>query len=170
MKKPVQRPTSGFTLLEISLAVVIGFMMLSLALPSMRGLFAEQRLRERMQQVEEFVRKAETLARDSRKEVRLVWEKEGIRMVRLDPSAEELFTQEAVAGGVSSEFFALDKEEGLSLVRVAARDTEPVWEWCFWPAGVREPAELYYYGPTGRWALRFGPLIPDPQELSVEPF
>jgi Tfp pilus assembly protein FimT len=35
----------AFTLLEISLAVVIGLMMLSLALPSMSGLFAEQRLR-----------------------------------------------------------------------------------------------------------------------------
>ena len=160
----------GFTLLEISLAVVIGFMMLSLALPSMRGLFAEQRLRDRMQQFEEFVRKAEALARDSRKEVRLVWEKEGVRMVRLDPSAEEMFAQESVPGALLGELFTFSEEEGISLVRVAARDAEPAWEWCFWPAGVREPAEVYYYGPTGRWALRFGPLVPDPQELSVEPF
>ncbi|RFC43153.1 MAG: Tfp pilus assembly protein FimT, partial [Verrucomicrobia bacterium] len=48
MKKGGSR-IGGFTLLEISLAVVIGLMMLSLALPSMRGLFAEQRLRERME-------------------------------------------------------------------------------------------------------------------------
>ena len=151
----------GFTLLEISLVVVIGFMMLSLAMPSMRGLFAEQRLREKMHQFEEFVRRADALARDSRKEVRLIWEKEGVRMVRKDPAPED---------ELGVEFFALNKEEGISLVRVAARDREPLWEWCFWPAGVREPAELYYYGPTGRWALRFGPLVPDPEELRVEPF
>ena len=37
------------------MAVAIGLLMLSLAMPSLRGLFAEDRLRDRMRQFDEFV-------------------------------------------------------------------------------------------------------------------
>jgi hypothetical protein len=173
MKKRAFHGSRGFTLLEISLVVVIGFMMLSLATPTIRGLFAEQRLRDRMHQFEEFVHKAGALAKSSRGEVRLIWEKEGIRMVTEGrPEEASLLTNgEAPMEDVSAgEFFAVGKDEGLSLVRVAARDREPLAEWSFWPAGVREPVEIYYSGTGGRWALRFNALVPDPQELSVETY
>ena len=173
MKKRAFNGSRGFTLLEISLVVVIGFMMLSLATPTIRGLFAEQRLRDRMHQFEEFVHRAGALAKSSRGEVRLIWEKEGIRMVTegLPGEASLLGNGEASEAEASDgEFFAVDKNEGLSLVRVAARDREPLAEWSFWPAGVREPVEIYYNGNGGRWALRFNALVPDPQELSVETY
>lgn len=173
MKKRAHNGNRGFTLLEISLVVVIGFMMLGLATPTIRGLFAEQHLRERMHQFEEFVHRAGALAKTSRAEVRLIWEKEGVRMVTENPPLEENLLSSgegAPAETAAGEFFALDKHEDLSLVRVAARDREPLAEWSFWPAGVREPVEIYYSGTGGRWALRFNALIPDPQELSVETF
>jgi Tfp pilus assembly protein FimT len=173
MKKYLHNRESAFTLLEISLVVVIGFMMLSLATPSIRGLFAEQQLRDRMHQFEEFVYRAGVLARTTRAEVRLIWEKEGVRMVTESPQTDEnLLSSGDAASSIPAggELFALQKEEGLSLVRVAAWEREPLLEWSFWPAGVREPAEIYYSGPTGRWALRFRALVPDPEELSVEPF
>jgi hypothetical protein len=165
----------GFTLLEISLVVVIGFMMLSLATPTIRGLFAEQRLRDRRHQFEEFVHRAGALAKSTRGEVRLIWEKEGVRMATeavpaeggLLPLGEAAAEGELAAGG---EFFALDKEEGLALVRIAARDRDPLAEWSFWPAGVREPVEVYYSGASGRWALRFNALVPDPEEMSLEAY
>jgi hypothetical protein len=176
MKKRVFSGCGGFTLLEISLVVVIGFMMLSLATPTIRGLFAEQRLRERMHQFEEFVHRAGALAQSTRGEVRLIWEKEGVRMVTEAPPVEE--QSQLLAGDVlppaegatEGEFFAVDKEEGLSVVRIAARDREPLAEWSFWPAGVREPVEIYYTGTSGRWALRFNALVPDPEEISVEAY
>ena len=173
MKKRAFNASRGFTLLEISLVVVIGFMMLSLATPTIRGLFAEQRVRDRMHQFEEFVHRAGALAKSTRGEVRLIWEKEGIRMVTEGLPVEEslLGTGEAAALEASAgEFFSVDKNEALSLVRVAARDREPLAEWSFWPAGVREPVEIYYSGTAGRWALRFNALVPDPQELSVETY
>jgi type II secretory pathway pseudopilin PulG len=173
MKRLTLQRDRGFTLLEISLVVVIGFMMLGLATPTIRGLFAEQRLRDRMHQFEEFVRRAGDLAKSTRGEVRLIWEKEGVRMVTEAPPAEEALTLDggsAQAGTSGGEFFTVDKDEGLSLVRVAARDLQPLAEWSFWPAGVREPAEIYYTGAAGRWALRFNALVPDPQELSVETY
>ena len=173
MKRPPFHSNRGFTLLEISLVVVIGFMMLGLATPTIRGLFAEQRLRDRMHQFEEFVRRAGELAKSTRGEVRLIWEKEGVRMVTEAPPAEEGLTLNGGAAPSETsggEFFSVDKEEGLFLVRVAARDLQPLAEWSFWPAGVREPAEIYYTGAAGRWALRFNALVPDPQELSVETY
>ena len=173
MKKRPFPDTPGFTLLEISLVVVIGFMMLSLATPTIRGLFAEQRVRDRMHQFEEFVHRAGALARSTKGEVRLIWEKEGVRMVTEAPPLDQglLGTDDAAAAPASAgEFFVVDKNEGLALVRLAARDRDPLAEWSFWPAGVREPVEIYFSGPAGRWALRFNALVPDPEELSVETY
>jgi type II secretory pathway pseudopilin PulG len=175
MKKRVLSDSGGFTLLEISLVVVIGFMMLTLATPTIRGLFAEQRLRDRMHQFEEFVHRAGVLAKSTRGEVRLIWEKGGVRMVTEVVQAEESPLLQGDAGGAGAaatggEFFPVDKEEGLSLVRLAARDRQPLAEWSFWPAGVREPVEIYFAGTTGRWALRFNALVPDPEEISVEAY
>jgi type II secretory pathway pseudopilin PulG len=152
----------GFTLLEISLAVVIGLMMLSLALPSMRGLFAEQRLRERMEEFERFVGKAADLARTSKKEVRLRWESGGIRIV-----PEQELTGDNLPVSEGWDFFVLDKEETLLLTRTAARDQNPPAEWSFWPESVREPVELAYVGPGGAWELRFGALLAEPEVLGV---
>lgn len=154
---------SGFTLLEISLAVVIGLMMLSLALPSMKGLFGEQRLRERMELFEQFVGRAAALARETKKEVRLRWEKEGIRIV-----PEEELLPEGPNLGTEGDFFTFDKEEEFVLARTAARDTKPLAEWSFWKEGVREPVEVTYTGPGGSWALRFGALLSEPEVLLVK--
>ncbi len=155
--------TGGFTLLEISLAVVIGLMMLSLALPSMRGLFAEQRLRERMEEFEQFVGRAASLARQAKTEVRLSWESGGIRMV-----PEELPLDGSLGTDASTDFFAIGKDEEIFLARTAARDPKPLMEWSFWKEGVREPVEISYQGPGGSWALRFGPLLAEPDVLLVK--
>ena len=152
----------GFTLLEISLAVVIGLMMLSLAMPSMRGLFAEQRLRERMEQFNQFVGRATELARSSKMEVRLRWEEGGIRMV-----PEQDLNEDGSVREEGWDFFGLDKEESLVLARTVARDPKAFAEWSFWPEGIREPVELAYAGPGGSWELRFGALIAEPEVLGV---
>ena len=161
MKKGAMH-SAGFTLLEISLAVVIGLMMLSLALPSMRGLFAEQRLRERMEQFEEFVRRAADLARTSKMEVRLRWEAGGVRIV-----PEQDLQEEGAVRPEGWDFFTLDKEEVLELARTAARDPMALAEWSFWPEGICEPVELAYTGPGGSWELRFGALLAEPDVLGV---
>jgi prepilin-type N-terminal cleavage/methylation domain-containing protein len=161
MKSP-RCTRSGFTLLEISLAVVIGLMMLSLALPSMRGLFGEQRLRERMEQFEQFVGRASELARTTKMEVRLRWEAGGVRMV-----PEQELPEDGAPRDEGWDFFALEKDESLELARTAAREPNPAAEWSFWPEGVREPVELAYAGPGGAWELRFGALLAEPEVLGV---
>ena len=154
---------AGFTLLEISMVVVIGLMILGLAMPGMRGVFAEQRLRERMEQFEGFVARASTLARDTKREVRIRWEPEGLRIVtEADP------TEEGAALGVGEDFLSLEKEEVVLLKGVAARDLEPLSEWSFWKEGVREPVEVAYDGPVGSWQLRFGALVFEPDLLQLQ--
>jgi len=162
VKRRIFTTQRGFTLLEISLTVVIGLLMLSLAIPSLRGLFAEQRLRERMEMFEQFVGKAAALARSSRSEVRLRWEEGGVRLVQAEAPTDDL-TQPA-----AEELFAIAKDESLELVRTAARDSKPLMEWSFWREGVREPVEVLYSGPGGSWALRFGALLPEPDVLSLQ--
>jgi len=144
------------------MAVAIGMLMLSLAMPSLRGLFAEDRLRERMRQFDEFAGKAAELARTSHKEVRLCWEPEGVRMVQQEISPDDSANPQG--GG---EFFTFEKDEELILSRVSARDPKAAWEWSFWPEGVREPVEVFYKGPGGSWSERFGALVPEPDVLSI---
>jgi prepilin-type N-terminal cleavage/methylation domain-containing protein len=163
------RRESGFTLLEISMAVVIGLMMLSLALPSVSGVFSEQRLRERMGEFEGMALKAASMARKSNREVRL-------RLVKVGKDGGVGWWMGAMEGeqevedGVSGVVLELDREEKVQLNRLAARKgvVAPM-EWSFWPNGTREPVELSYEGPGGKWVLRFGALVPDPDVVLMRP-
>lgn len=159
---------SGFTLLEICMAVVIGLMMLSLALPSMRGLFGEQRLRERMRQFEEVVIKASALANRSNREVRLRWVKLERDRVGLWMGTVE--GGEEVEEGENGTVLEMDRDEKVQVRRLAAMKGVPAPpEWSFWPRSIREPVELSYVGPQGEWVLRFGALVPDPEVVFIRP-
>ena len=152
------RSVGGFTLLEMLAAVTIALMMIGLALPSMRGLLAEKRLRERMAEFEEVVRQAASLAKSSRQEVRIRWFKEGLGVVTENTRADE----------VPSIAFEFQKDEVLELRRVAARQGNPPPEWSFWPNGIREPVEVACSSPQGVWGLRFGPFVPDPDVIVMQ--
>lgn len=151
------------------MAVMIGLMMLTLALPSMRGLFGEQRLRDRMGEFEGVVLRAAALARSSGQEVRLRWvklekDKQGLWMGTSDGSVQE------EGGAENGVVLDIAKDEKIQLRRLAARKgVEAPAEWCFWPNGIREPVEVSYQGPAGEWSLRFGALLPDPEVLVMRP-
>ncbi len=163
----------GFTIIELMVAVMVGLMMLGLAVPSVRGVLEEQRLREKMASFEDVVRRAAAQAVSAKREVRLIWFEDGVRALTdwsAPKAGEELGlpqgeAQAEDAGGGESVFYAVGKGEWLSLVRVAAREERPLSEWSFWPSGIREPVEVYYEGPLGKWALRFSALVPDPETV-----
>lgn len=148
----------GFTLVEICMAIAIGMLMLSLAVPSLRGVFSEQRLRDRMGEFEEVVRRAAAAARESKQEMRIRWYKEGLA---IEPAESFEEAREPVLA------FEFGKEEQLELKRVAARADKPGAEWSFWPSGIREPVEVAYKSGLGVWALRFGPMTPDPDIIEM---
>ena len=166
----VRNRRAGFTIIELMVAVMVGLMMLGLAVPSMRGVFEEQRLREKLASFEDVVRRSAALASKSKKEVRLIWFKDGLRALtdwdqlqQPGPVGNEVPRWEQGAGGEESVFFAVGEDEALSLSRLAARSANPLSEWSFWPSGIREPVEIYYEGPLGKWGLRFSALVPDPE-------
>jgi hypothetical protein len=159
---------AGFTLLEICMAVAIGLMMLSLAMPSLRGVFGEQRLRERMGEFEAVVLKASVLANRSNREVRLRWMK--LERDRMGLWMGTMEGSEEVEGGDNGVVLEMDRDEKLQVRRLAARKEVPAPpEWSFWPRGLREPVELSYAGPLGEWVLRFGALVPEPEVVSIRP-
>jgi hypothetical protein len=182
---------AAFTLIEICLVVVIGVMILALAVPSLQGLMQQRGLQDKVDEFEKLVRDASALSVKTRLEVRLCWEEGGIRAV-VDPSGLTADPANApgvapgvagvapagggVAGTVDPEglpvsegpFLALGKDEFFYLVRTAAWDKEPRSEWCFWPSGIREPVEVHFEGPSGRWGLRFSALVPDSESLYSE--
>jgi prepilin-type N-terminal cleavage/methylation domain-containing protein len=161
---------AGFTIIELMVAVMVGLMMLGLAVPSVRGVLEEQRLREKLASFEEMVRRSAALASKSKKEVRLIWFKDGLRALtdwdqlqQAGPAGAEGPRWEQSSGGEEPVFFAVGEDESLSLSRLAARNANPLSEWSFWPSGIREPVEIYYEGPLGKWGLRFSALVPDPE-------
>jgi hypothetical protein len=164
------RGSAGFTIIELMVAVMVGLMMLGLAVPSMRGVLEEQRLREKLASFEDVVRRSAALAAKSKKEVRLIWFKDGLRALtdwdslqQAGPDGPGAPQSEQGAGDEESVFFAVGEDEALSLSRLAARNANPLSEWSFWPSGIREPVEIYYEGPLGKWGLRFSALVPDPE-------
>lgn len=170
VSRGVRNGRAGFTIIELMVAVMVGLMMLGLAVPSMRGVLDEQRLREKLASFEDVVRRSAALASKSKKEVRLIWFKDGLRALtdwdqfqQPGPVGNEAPRWEQGAGGEESVFFAVGEDEALSLSRLAARNANPLSEWSFWPSGIREPVEIYYEGPLGKWGLRFSALVPDPE-------
>jgi type II secretory pathway pseudopilin PulG len=141
----------GFTLLEICLAIAICLLLVLIAVPSVRGVMAEQRLHATFDAFDRLVRKAQARSMDERRTYTLVWKKEGIELVPLD-------TREGEAAPSGSESLSLGAGEDYAIERPAAlvKNPEPVWT--FWRSGVCEPAIISYKGPLGSWIVRYDPL------------
>ncbi len=186
------RRVSAFTLLELCLVVAIISMMLSLAIPSLQGLFEQKEVQNKIEAFEKLVRDSAALSTKTGLEVRLRWEEGGIRAV-VDPASLNADPSLSAGGGgtagtfpanpgqlvddggmpldaaaAEAPFLAFEKEEMYSLVRLAAWDKQAFLEWSFWPSGIREPVEIFYEGPAGRWGLRFPALVPDSESLYTE--
>lgn len=139
----------GFTLLEICMVVAIILLLLGLAVPSVNGLFAEQRLKKTFEQFDDFVRKAQLRAVSERRAMVMIWDGEGITVQPDEPTAED----SAGAG----DYFPFS-DGPISLERLAALEKKPPVEWLFWRSGTCEPAILHFEGDSGRWSVQYDPL------------
>ena len=139
----------GFTLLEICLVVAIALILLGLAVPSVQGLFAEQRLKKTFEQFDDFVRKAQFRAVSERRAMVMIWDGEGITVQPDEPTAEDSAGQ--------GDYFAFT-EGTIGLERPAALEKKPAIEWLFWRSGTCEPAILRFVGGVGNWSVQYDPL------------
>jgi prepilin-type N-terminal cleavage/methylation domain-containing protein len=143
---------AGFTLLEICLVIAIALIVLSTAVPSVRGLFAEQRLKRTFEDFDAFVQKTKVRAMTERRAFVLIWDGQGITVQPDEPKIGD-----EVGEG---DYFAF-ADGTISLERPAhllpPKEKVPV-EWLIWRSGTCEPAILHYEGGAGAWTVKYDPL------------
>jgi type II secretory pathway pseudopilin PulG len=143
---------SGFTLLEICLALAIGLMVILLAVPSISGLLAEQRMKKSFERFERMVAAARAQSITAQRASVLVWERSGVTLR---------------AAGTTNSDARLNFENGeeFEIRRPAALTKNPPAEWTFWPNETCEPTIVAYHGPAGRWQVRYDALTARAQFL-----
>ncbi len=140
---------AGFTLLEICLALVIIVTVILLIVPSVSGLFAEQRLRRSYERFDQLVAATTIRSMREKRSYALVWEKNGIRSVPLEGKLES---------DEPSQGFAWSDDEKFELQLPAALAPRSKVQWVFWSNGTCEPAVIAFQGSAGGWAVRYDPL------------
>lgn len=148
------RSRSGFTLLEIMLAITIGVLIMALAVPSVSGLMEEQRARRSFDAFEGLVRQARQRAMQTRLPSRLLLEK-GQIVLQSDAVSADKSVEPAVS-------FPIGEEEQYSFQFPAALDPAPTAVWTFWPTGGCEPAVISYLGPEAKWTATYNALTTQP--------
>jgi hypothetical protein len=146
----------AFTLFELCLAVAIGVLILGLAVPSLRGVFADQKRNAVYEQFDDLVRRAQRLTVEERRACRLVWWRDAVVLVA-EGGAEGGAAEVPGLGGPSGEILGelgrvgIGRGEVYGLERPHALVDKPPMEWPFWVGGTCEPVVVSYEGPTGRW-------------------
>jgi len=136
----------AFTLLEICLALLIGLTLVLLAVPSVGGLLAEQRLKQSFERFDRLVGEAKRRSVNEQRVWRIVWDREEITLGTAERDA------------APGERLVRAKDETFRIERPAALQKNAPPEWVFWPNGTCEPALISFAGPAGTWQARYDPL------------
>lgn len=121
----------------------------ALAVPSIQGLFAEQRLKESFENFDEFVHRVQARAVSEGRAFVMIWDGKGITVQPDEPTLED-------SEGDGDYYPFADGK--VSLERPAALEKNPPVEWLFWRSGTCEPAILRFEGDAGSWTVRYDPL------------
>ncbi len=144
------RKSAGFTLLEVCLAVLIALFLVTMAVPSVAGLFADRRIRKSFDTMDDLVREAQQRSIGERRPFVLEWEKNRIVLRPLEPETPD------EERGLKEIPMAEDDSYVLELPAALVKKPEPVWT--FWPTGTCEPAVVQHEGEAGKWLARYDPL------------
>lgn len=141
---------AAFTLLEICLTLMIGVILILLAVPSIVGLLADQRLHESYTRFEKISGQARFESLRAQIPMAIVFDSRAILLcsTRRDAHGERPVLDR----------WNLAEDEAFGLDRPAALLPKPVAEWIFWPNGTCEPVIVSYKGPGGQWQVSFDPL------------
>lgn len=153
-------PRHGFTLLEIMLAIVIGLLLMTVAVPSVVGMMREQKLKQTYEEFDDFVRKAQLQAVETGQTQVMVWGGAGIDLI--------LQSQEESENPEPPAHFTFPDGTTWNLGRPAALVKKPVWEWPFWRSGVCEPVVVSYEGAAGKWMAEYNGLTGRGKLLEME--
>ena len=147
--------------MEIILAVFILMLVLMLAVPSLSGVLADQRLRRSLNRFDELVSKAhEQSVAEHRPYLVVV----GAKSVEVRP---EVVTKEDDPAPIAE--LPLENRDSLTINFPASVIKEPPAEWIFWPSGVCEPAVIEYLGRNGSWTVTYSALSARPEITKYAP-
>lgn len=132
------------------IAIFILLLLVGLAVPSMRGLFADKRLHRSMDQFNNLVREAHERSLTEHRAYMITWNTDAIT---LEPQT----------------FLKTDGHKPLAEIPVARTDKWQLsWpaaltkkqapQWIFWESGACEPVRIKFTGPDGSWAADYPAL------------
>ncbi|MGI8436510.1 MAG: pilus assembly FimT family protein [Chthoniobacterales bacterium] len=151
----MRRRREGFTLIEISISVFILLILLTLAVPSLRGVLKDRRLRRSLDDLNRIVRVAQERSVQERRPYMIEWEKNRLvlqpQALAKDESATPTATLKLQAG------------DAYRLTLPAALEKNPPPEWTFWPSGTCEPAIVSFKGVDGTWTAKYSALTAHPE-------
>ena len=145
----------AFTLVEIVLVVFILMLLLLLAVPSLSGLLANNRLRRSLNGFNNLVRQAQERSVTERRPYLIIWTKGGVEL------RPEVFGEDEEAKPTAQ--FSLGRGIVLRLSLPAALAEKHPAEWIFWPSGNCEPAIVQFRGRAGLWTASYSPLTAQPE-------
>ena len=149
------RRENAFTLVELSIAILIMVMLFMLALPSLSGVLADHRLRRLLDGLNGLVRTAQERSVNERQPYLIIWKED-----RLDLQQEALVKGKRVPA-IST--LRLRKGESFKLGLPAALAEKRPAEWIFWTTGTCEPAVVTYRSADGGWVANYSPLTGRPE-------
>ena len=145
-----KNPHGGFTLIEIAIAVMLGLLLLTLAVPSINGVLADRRLRRSVDELTELVTMAQDRSVTERRAYLISWDES---QLILHPEAFFEGEEEAPTAVLK-----LRPGDAYLLKLPAALEKEHPASWIFWPSGTCEPATVSYKGDDGTWTAQFSSL------------
>jgi len=140
----------AFTLIEICLAVLIIALLITLAVPSIKGVLEQGKSKETFDRFDSLVHQAQGLAMSERRAYVISWDKAGL----------SLHPGQLSAGDDAHAVARIDtgKEECYQIEFPAALVKKPAAEWMFWPSGTCESARITYQGNSGTWVVDYDPF------------
>ncbi|MGC3990371.1 MAG: hypothetical protein QM796_11960 [Chthoniobacteraceae bacterium] len=160
----------AFTLIEIMLAVCIGLLVVTIAVPSITGVFAEQQLHQSYDQFIDLAQTAQTRAMDEHQAYVIKWDDQTLTLEPAAAISEVEATQGgSVAGTPTPTPTPTSSPTGITSISIqsgelydvtfpAALESVDQKQWTFWPTGTCEPASITYKGAHGTWQADFDAL------------
>ena len=146
-------PKTGFTLLEVVLAILIAALVITVAVPSLTGVFEGSKAQKSFFTFDAMVQEAHTRSMEEERNYVLVWGRDKTVLLRAEePGKDE-------AEGLP--MWKIQKGEALDLhlpAALAEKGATPDAIWTFWSNGVCEPAEIRYKGAEGAWSAIYNPF------------
>jgi prepilin-type N-terminal cleavage/methylation domain-containing protein len=145
----------GFTLIEMAISIFILLLIMVLAVPSIRGVLADKRLKRTLEAMNQLVHKAQDHSVHERRPYVIEWQKRAVSLHPAALSEDDPKTPTAT--------LVLEKGYAYILRLPAALEKGPFAQWIFWPSGGCEPATITFKGPPGSWEVNYSPLTGHPQ-------